>query len=239
MTNPTNNQVSLTDNIKRALKANFIPGVFLQVFALMIALSYFFWPASQSVFTFFADLKDTNGALYAIVSTALFGGVIPFLYLYLNGKIAFSASKQFLFYVFIWALLGWIVNEFYLFQSYLFGDGNDWLTIIKKAAFDQFVFSAILTCPWLTLVYLWKDQRFSWARTRPLLGELVKVQIPTTVLTNWLIWIPAVCLIYTMPPNLQIPLFNLVLCFFVLIFAILQSEPEVATSTQKTKEIDK
>ena len=82
----------------------------------------------------------------------------------------------------------------------------------------------LFTCPLLTLVYLWKDQGFSWSNTQPLLGELIKIQIPTTLLTNWLIWIPAVSLIYLMPPNLQVPLFNLVLCFFVLIFAILHNE---------------
>jgi hypothetical protein len=228
MTNSYHQQPKLTDNIKRALRANLIPGLFLQIFALFIGLSYFYWPASQDVFQFFAQLKAENGATYAVVSTAIFGGLIPFVYLFLNGKIAFSPYKQLFFYVLIWGFLGWIVNELYQFQSYLFGDGTDWVTIAKKAAFDQLVFSAMLTCPWLTLVYLWKDQRFSWALTRPLLGELVKVQIPTTVLTNWLIWIPAVCLIYTMPPNLQIPLFNLVLCFFVLIFAILQTEHEGA-----------
>jgi hypothetical protein len=36
-----------------------------------------------------------------------------------------------------------------------------------------------------------------------------------------LIWIPAVSIIYSMPNELQIPLFNLVLCFWVLLLNVL------------------
>ncbi|MDU0355902.1 hypothetical protein RS130_20215 [Paraglaciecola aquimarina] len=214
----------LTLNIKRALKVNFVPAICLQCFALFIGFSYFYWPASASVFQFFADLKAKNGASYAVLSTAIFGGVVPFTYLWVKGRIHFLPLQQLLFYVVVWGSLGWLVNELYIFQSHLFGNSADWQTIAKKTIFDQFVFSMIFTCPALTLAHLWKDQQFNWAKTRPLLGQLIKVQIPTTVLTNWLIWIPAVCLIYTMPSNLQIPLFNLVLCFFVLILAILNTE---------------
>ncbi len=211
-------------SIRSALRANFVPAICLQLFALGIGLSYFYWPAAESVFTFFADLKAQHGAVYAIASTALFGGVIPFIYLYASGRIVAMAKRQLLFYILVWAFLGALVNEFYHFQSYLFGDETDWLTIVKKTAFDQFVFSMWLTCPLLTLFYLWKDQGFSWMKTSPLLPHMFKVQVPTTLLTNWLIWIPAVSLIYQMPTNLQVPLFNLVLCFFVLIFAILHNQ---------------
>jgi hypothetical protein len=47
------------------------------------------------------------------------------------------------------------------------------------------------------------------------------VKIPTVVLSNWLVWIPAVSVVYAMPAELQIPLFNLVLCFWVLLLAVL------------------
>jgi hypothetical protein len=32
----------------------------------------------------------------------------------------------------------------------------------------------------------------------------------------WVVWIPATSIIYSLPLPLQIPLFNLVLCFYVL-----------------------
>lgn len=210
--------------IKRALKANFMPAIFLQVFAVCIAISYFYWPDSLVVFDFFANLKASYGVNYAMLSTAIFGGLIPYLYLLFSNKITHSKLGQCVFYLVVWAGIGALVNEFYEWQAVWFGNGADWLTIAKKTALDQFVFSMLLTCPLLTLAYLWKDQGFSWRATRPLLKTMLTLQVPTTVLTNWLIWIPAVSLIYAMPANLQIPLFNLVLCFFVLILAILNTE---------------
>lgn len=211
----------LTENIKSAITANLLPGLCLQLFALSIGLSYFYWPASQQVFLIVAELKADFGAWYAVISTAIFGGLLPFLYMFMSGKIKFLPFQQLLFYLLIWAMLGWLINAFYIFQSMLFGDGADWLTVVKKTAFDQFVFSTFLTGPFIALAFLWKDQQFNWQQTKKHFDELIKVQIPTTVVTTWIIWIPAVSLIYMMPTNLQIPLFNLVLCFFVLILAIL------------------
>ncbi|MFT6989819.1 MAG: hypothetical protein ACJASL_001792 [Paraglaciecola sp.] len=215
------NGARLVSNIKSAIGANLLPGLCLQLFALTIGLSYFYWPASHPAFQFFADLKAEYGGVYAMISTSIFGGLLPFLYMLLSGKIRFLPVQQLLFYLLVWAILGWVINAFYGFQVVLFGDGTDWLTIVKKTAFDQFVFSVFITAPFIALAFLWKDQQFNWQKTKMYFDDLIKVQIPTTVVTTWIIWIPAVSLIYMMPTNLQIPLFNLVLCFFVLILAIL------------------
>jgi hypothetical protein len=214
----------LVGNIKSAIVANLLPGLCLQLFALIIGLSYFYWPESQQTFQFFAELKAEYGGLYAVISTSIFGGLLPFLYLLLSGKIRFLLFQQLLFYIFIWAAMGGLINCFYALQVLLFGEETDWLTILKKTAFDQFVFSVFVTSPFITLAFLWKDQQFNWQKTKMYFDDLIKVQIPTTVVTTWIIWIPSVSLVYMMPTDLQIPLFNLVLCFFVLILAILNVE---------------
>jgi hypothetical protein len=221
MISKPSNPARLVSNIKSAISANLLPGLCLQLFALTIGLSYFYWPASQQTFQFFADLKAEYGVVYAVISTSIFGGLLPFIYIFINGKIRFLPFTQLLFYIIIWASLGGLINGFYSFQIMLFGEGTDWQTILKKTAFDQFVFSVFVTSPLIALAFLWKDQQFNWQKTRMHFDDLIKVKIPTTIVTTWIIWIPAVSLIYMMPSNLQIPLFNLVLCFFVLILAIL------------------
>ena len=221
MISKQSNGARLVTNIKSAMGANLLPGLCLQLFALTIGLSYFYWPASQQTFQFFADLKAEYGAVYAVISTSIFGGLLPFLYLFLSGKVRFLPLTQLLFYIIIWAGLGGLINAFYGLQIVLFGEGTDWLTILKKTSFDQFVFTVFVTSPLIALAFLWKDQQFNWQKTKMYFDDLIKVQIPTTIVTTWIIWIPAVSLIYMMPSNLQIPLFNLVLCFFVLILAIL------------------
>jgi hypothetical protein len=54
--------------------------------------------------------------------------------------------------------------------------------------------------------------------------KFFSVKIPTVILSNWLVWTPAVCVVYAMPNELQIPLFNLVLCFWVLLLAVLNKK---------------
>jgi hypothetical protein len=160
-----------------------------------------------------------------VIATATFGGLIPYLFLLLHGKLVGNPIKHCVFYCLLWAFMGGLIDAFYSFQSYLFGDNIQLLTIIKKTAFDQFVFSAFLTCPFLTVLYMWQDQGFNWLKTRRQLTlPILTIKIATTVVTNWLIWIPSVILIYMMPLSLQIPLFNLVLCFFVLVLSAVQKD---------------
>lgn len=92
----------------------------------------FYWPASQPVFNFFAELKAQYGVGYAIASTALFGGLLPYLYLLLSGQVHFKPLRQLLFYCILWAAMGWLVDEFYSLQITLFGSDTDVTTLIKK-----------------------------------------------------------------------------------------------------------
>jgi hypothetical protein len=49
----------------------------------------------------------------------------------------------------------------------------------------------------------------------------------TVLITNWLIWIPALVLVYSLPPALQFPLFTVVMCFFILVVTLLaRGNPE-------------
>jgi hypothetical protein len=44
-------------------------------------------------------------------------------------------------------------------------------------------------------------------------------------MSTWAVWIPAVTIIYCLPAPLQIPLFNLVLCFWVLVLSFISKRP--------------
>lgn len=212
----------LRHNIFLALKQNMIPGLFLQALALTIALCYFFLPESQPVFNYFSELKLTYGWVYAAIATALFGGLIPFVYLYVSGQIKAQPLYVGLFYMCFWAYKGVEVNYLYHYQGVLFGHEANFSTIASKTAVDQFIYSALWACPSIVVAYLWMEQGFNLKRWREgLTRELFTMKIPTVVISNWLIWIPAVSVVYLMPPELQVPLFNLVLCFFVLLLAVL------------------
>ncbi len=215
----------LFTEIVRAVKKMYLPGLFLQIFALLIALSYYFWPATRGVFEVVESLKVQYGVFYAFFATSLFGGVIPFFYIYLTGQIKEQAWQQFFFYTVFWAFKGVEADMFYTLQAHIFGAGADFVTVVKKTLVDQFVYAAFWVAPTISLAYLWKDRGFNWSSWRKSLDrELFFHTIPIVTISNWLVWLPAVSVIYFMPSALQVPLFNLVVCYFVLMLAVLNKE---------------
>lgn len=208
--------------IKNAFRANIKPAIYLQTIAVAIALSYFYIPTTEPFFASLAHLKTTYGIYYSIVSTAIFGGLLPYLIMLFTKQIHFKPIAQLVFYCTLWGSMGLIVDLFYQFQGSLFGNNNDVSTIIKKVVLDQFVYNIIFAAPVTTLCFLYRDNQF---RLKPWLKcinrKLFTEEIPILLISTWIVWVPAVSVIYTMPPNLQVPLFNIVLCLFVLIIALL------------------
>jgi hypothetical protein len=219
--------MSIGQSIVAALKQNILPGLVLQFFALAIVLVYFFVPGSQPLYSWFGVLKHDYGFAYAFIATAVFGGLIPFLYLYATKGLDKNRNLYGLlfFYLVFWGLKGMEVDFFYQLQGMWFGYENTFKTIAQKTAVDQFIYSAFWAAPSITIVYLWVecgyDFRAWWAA---LDRKFFGVKIPTVILSNWMVWFPAVSIVYSMPQDLQIPLFNLVLCFWVLLLAVLNKK---------------
>jgi hypothetical protein len=215
---------SIRSSITSALKQNLLPGLVLQSFAAIILVLYFFVPDSKPVFVWFGDLKRSYGFLYSAIATSLFGGIIPFFCLFLTKQIdrVRNVPLLFFFYVVFWGLKGIEVDFFYRLQGDWFGYANDFHTLVAKVAIDQFLYTTFWAAPSITLIYLWIEHHFNFlACFRAIDRHFIFVKIPAVILSNWLVWIPAVSIIYSMPNELQMPLFNLVLCFWVLLLAVL------------------
>ncbi len=56
-------------------------------------------------------------------------------------------------------------------------------------------------------------------------GWMMREIVPVLI-ANLGVWLPTVCIIYTLPTVLQLPLENLVLCFFTLMLAHLAQAKE-------------
>ena len=217
----------LPANILLAFRHNLIPGLVPWCVAVTTGLAYYFFPPAGPAFTWIGGLKAQYGIAYAVCATALFGGVIPFSYLYLTGQIRQNPLKELLFYAIFWGVKGAEVDLFYRLQGVLFGTGNDFHTVAIKTLVDQLFYAPFWVVPSISIFYLWKESGFSWRRCRTYLNRrFVTLTIPTIVISNFLVWLPAVTIIYLMPPNLQIPLFNLVQCFFALVLNMLSRRAE-------------
>jgi hypothetical protein len=218
---------SISQTIFAALKKNLLPGLVLQLFAVLILLAYFFVPSVTPLFSWFGAQKNHFGFGYSFVATAIFGGIIPFIYLWRSNVLSAERNPLvlLLFYTLFWGLKGMEVDAFYRLQGLLFGYSNNLQTLATKVAMDQFIYSALWAAPSIAISYLWMEQGYQWrACWRAMDRSFLLRTLPTVILSNWLVWIPAVSIVYAMPNELQIPLFNLVLCFWVLLLAVLNKK---------------
>jgi len=71
--------------------------------------------------------------------------------------------------------------------------------------------------------YRFRDTHFSFSRTLATVRSrsFWVREVPQSIIGCWMVWLPAVTLIYCLPGSLQIPLFVLVSCFWSLIFNLL------------------
>lgn len=185
-------------------------------------------PAAKPVFAWFSNLKEIYGFAYSFYATALFGGVIPFIYLWLARQIEpdRNAFGLLLFHSIFWGYKGIEVDCFYRLQGVLFGYDNNWQTVVLKTLVDQFIYTVFWATPTVVIGLMWADYRYSFRACRHLINrEFFRIRIPAIILSNWLVWFPAIAIVYVMPKDLQIPLFNLVLCFWVLLLSVLNGKP--------------
>jgi len=217
------------------IRRNALPGLALQVFALVLVLAYYFVPALGPGFERVATLKSTYGYMYSAISTALFGGFIPFLYLLLARRIAPTQRlAEGAFYVLFWAYKGMEVDLFYRLQAHWFGNAPTVGTIACKVAVDQFGYSVLIAGPSQMLAFLWKDKGFHARALLPCLSPSTFIPaLATVVLSNWMVWMPGMSIIYCLPLPLQIPLSNLVLCFWVLLLSFVSKKTESAESRKQ------
>jgi hypothetical protein len=132
-----------------------------------------------------------------------------------------------LFYVLYWTWRGVEVDGLYRLQDWLFGNELNLRTIATKVCVDQFVYCPLWSAPVTAIFYGWKDDGFTWKSFRSQFSlRLFTFEIPSVLLAIWLVWIPATAIIYSLPLPLQIPLFNLALCFFVLLVSMLGQTKE-------------
>jgi hypothetical protein len=201
------------------VKRNALPGLALQAFALALVLTYYLAAGARPVFEMVAGWKTHYGFAYSAAATALFGGAIPYLYLLLSGHIPVGQRRaECLFYLLFWAYRGVEVDLFYRLQAFMFGDGATLAVVLPKVLVDQLGYSVFVAAPGQALFFLWKDRGFSFRATKRDLNLAYLISAVATIsFSSSMVWMPAVSIIYCLPSALQIPLFSLVVCFWVLL----------------------
>jgi hypothetical protein len=219
-------QSRLLEPCWQGMRFNLRPALVLQAFALAIVCGYFWSVPVKSALDVVGALKLRYGYAYSAVATCLFGGLVPYAVLSFAGRIPRERRlAELAFYALLWFWKGMEVDALYRAQAVWFGEGSSVATITLKTLVDQFGYVPLWAAPSQVLLFTWKDASFSLSGTRAAFrrqgfGQRVLV----VMFSTWVVWIPAVAIVYSLPSALQVPLFNLVLCFWCLLMSFISRE---------------
>ena len=129
------------------MRINLIPGLALWIMGVCLVAVYYFGEFSRPWFNEIISLKETYGFAYSAVSTCIFGGLIPYLFMQLTGRDRLKGLGSGLIFLGYWAIRGIDVDAFYRLQAMVFGTEVDLLTIVAKVLVDQFVYCVVWASP--------------------------------------------------------------------------------------------
>lgn len=206
----------------RGARATIGPGLILQVAALALVVAYYRHAPTHAAVNALAALHERTGLRFGIVSTGFFGGLLPFLYLRqrsaTRNRFTWAGGATLTAF---WAYKGIEVDLWYRLLAHVIGTGTGPGTIVTKMSLDQFVYCPVLAVPVTVIVYDWIERRFEFRSVLADIraGRWYRRRVLPVLISNLGVWVPAVCIIYALPTPLQLPLQNLVLCFFTILLA--------------------
>jgi hypothetical protein len=218
------------------MRVNFKPGLLLWAVVTTLVLLYVLVPTARPVYDRIEGWQNAWGLWFSAFSTGLCGAVLPWLFLISLGRMPHGGrTRRLIFLLIFWIYRGLEAALFYQLQTWLFGEARNPLSgavdvgvVLRKLALDMLVWTPFWSIPTTTLVYTWwEDCDADWqCFRRKLHRDLFTVRIPALILAAWMVWIPTVCLIYSLPSALQMPIFSIVLCFWVLLVAVVAGKEQ-------------
>jgi hypothetical protein len=225
----------------RSARALLVPAVILVLAGLALVITNYNVPAVGGALAHVAEWKRAYGLGFVIGSSALLAGFAPWLLrMVIPGLRPAKPVPELLFSLGWWVSMLIVVDAFYRFLGMLFDD-RGWpfaAVVMAKVLCDQLLFTTFLAAPANALSHLWKDSGYSFAALRRELGPgWFRRWVLPNLIPNYMVWFPGVALVYSMPANLQLPMANLIGCFWSLMCIQISArskgrvsvEPELAT----------
>ena len=193
-------------------KANAVPMLILWAVAVCLIVGYYYVPGVADCFEPLARWQRESGWSAAFLNLFFFCGVIPGAFVWSIRELRPKYPFATLLVQSVWCgAWGVVNNEVYAALSRWLGSGADIGTLFLKTAVDQFVWTVLVMAPVDAVFFFWLGRDFSLSRVRadwP--RSFVHGVVLPNLLSNWIVWIPVLCVIYAFPLPLQIQLAGIV-----------------------------
>lgn len=188
---------------------------------LALLVGYYASPAVAHILHALADFKSRHGLSFVVLASVIAGALVPEVFLvffFQRGRVTGRNLRNLLFTVPIWALDGSLVDLLYRSEAAWFGNVVTVPVVLAKICVDQFGYNPFFAAPFGVLTYEWKNSGFTLESLgRGFTWEHYRDKVVPTLLATWAVWIPLMAIIYSLPLDLQFPLFSLALTFWVLL----------------------
>ena len=214
------------------MRQNLIPGIALLILGLTILFGYYLHDPTQHKLDQLAQFKDRWGFIYSMISTSIFGGLIPLLFMQLRRDMrGWKTLKHLPWMIIFWASKGFEFDLLYRVQAWIWGEGVSVGTVAIKTTVDQLIYVPFWAVPTIVFGYLLMDVNYNLREFRRRLGKhWFRDRAFPTMVSNWGVWVPAVIIIYSLPLGLQVPTQNLVQCMFsLMLLFVMKTETADAT----------
>lgn len=204
----------------RSARSLMVPAALLLSAGTALVVAYYTVPEVAAALSKVGALKRSWGPVYAVLSAMTLSGLAPWLFrMAIPSLRPERPAAELLFGLLWWGGMGIILDAFYRFLGFLYdGHCRPFAVLVgAKVLSDMFGFTTLFASPANALAHLWKDLGFDLRRLRANLrpGWYSRLVLPNLI-PNYLLWFPGVTLVYSMPGDLQLPLSNLIGCFWAL-----------------------
>jgi len=211
----------------RAARANLLPAAFLWAVAIAIIVAYYHHAPTQAVFDRIASVKQHYGYAFSAISTPIFAVLGPLAIQRLaracgSRGIRPEPWRNLPLLLAFWAYRGAEIDGLYRVQTWVWGTEQTLWTLAGQVAIDQGIYVMLWAIPTMVFVFLFKDSGYSLSRTWRAVGaKWYRNRCVPILVVNWVVWIPVVVVIYSLPPGLRIPVMNINVCLFMLLVMFL------------------
>lgn len=212
--------IKILKNIKIALLENIKAILFLQFVAAALIITYYLSGNVRAAWDIIGIIRQNNDPYLAMMTTSICGGLIPAFMKKIFSKDK-SSPRQIALHGLFWFYKGLEIALFYNLLALIVGNASDAKTVFSKTAIDEFVYTPLWGMP---SVY-WFYKLVNGESLRKTFEDFKKDYLQVIAM-NWIIWIPAVSVVYYFPLAIQLPLQNVILVMWVILLTFFAKKKE-------------